>query len=215
MDSYENDYEPPLTKPKFPKKSLITLLIIGFLFVCNSCVTAIRIYFHAKESERSKTRFVVPGDKDLNLTEPGSYSVFYEYKSRLDGKSYGENQLFPKLPNINLSVKHKETDVKADLSVPSYGYDYTVSDRKGMLVYLFNVNNPGIYRFTGEYPKNAEGDEIVLAVSRDNFGAMIFLLATSFGPAFILLAAGVIAMVMFIPKLINYLNLSKKNRSFR
>jgi hypothetical protein len=106
------------------------------------------------------TRAVVPGKAEITLSVPGTYTVFYEYRSVLgNNKIYSSREGFA---GLECTVTSKASDSQIPLSRPSRDLEYSFGDRKGIAVLEFAVEKPGAYEFSCRYP--GEQQQIVLAL---------------------------------------------------
>src|SRR6185312_10238567 len=86
---------------------------------------------------------VVPGQATLTLNESGTYTIFHEYRSVVDGKIYAAGGL----SGLRVTVTSPGgTDVP--LTRPGATSRYTLSSRAGVSVFAFEAPAPGAYRLT-------------------------------------------------------------------
>jgi len=52
------------------------------------------------------TRLVVPGTREVALTEAGSYSIYHEYQSYVDGTVYSTDK---QVPGLKCTLRQKDT----------------------------------------------------------------------------------------------------------
>lgn len=108
-------------------------------------------------------RVIVPGSGELDLSEAGSYTIFYEYRSEVNGVKY---QTGSNLPDMNCSLTAGETEVMILPSVSQAHYHFDLQDRAGIAVMKFEIEQPGTYTLACEYTDGSERPEIVLAVTK-------------------------------------------------
>lgn len=142
----------------------------------------------------SLTQVVVPGTAELALHR-GTYTVFLEEESEVNGKIYSTTQ-----PVDGLACRVSSAQNGSAIAVrrPNMNTTYSVGERSGHSVLEFLINQDGNYTFACDYGENAPGPEVVVAVgsgvgeaiSRTVLGA----LAAFFGGA----AAGLIPVVIVV-----------------
>ncbi|MBN2502941.1 MAG: hypothetical protein JXB38_19330 [Anaerolineales bacterium] len=115
-------------------------------------------------------RVIVPGSGELNLSEAGEYTIFYEYRSEVNGVEYhtGSN-----LPDMDCSLTAGETEVSILPSFTHANYQFDLQDRAGVAVMKFEIDRPGTYTLTCAYADGSERPEIVLAVMKEFFKEFI------------------------------------------
>lgn len=139
-----------------------------------------------------------PGTREMTFSEAGKYTIFYEHRSVMGGKIYdtGEN-----LSGLWCTVVSKETNAPVPLTQPSVSTSYTVGSRSGVAVLEFNIERPGVYQMSAEYPDKSDGQRVVLAVGQGVTGriaaTVIIGLAALFGSIGLAL---VIAVVTFVKR---------------
>ncbi len=110
----------------------------------------------------SLTQVVAPGTKEIEFSEPGRYSVFYEHNSVIGGRVYrtGEN-----IHGMQCTLISRETGEEVTLSPPSGKTSYHMGSRQGYSLLRFTIDTPGTYEFSAQYSEGA-GPQVVLALGR-------------------------------------------------
>jgi hypothetical protein len=106
-------------------------------------------------------RMVVPGTEEFEFSEPGRYTVFYEYESRVNGVDYSTDRRDP--PHIDIEVERIADGADIPVSRAFGETSYNVSDYSGFSIRQFEIDEPGTYRITVSYADGSEDPEIVLA----------------------------------------------------
>lgn len=147
---------------------------------------AYRIYSNIDELTKGMVQVVVPGEADLAL-EPGSYTIFHEYESSIDGRIYSGTDV------TGLLVRIVPVDGGAPIKLeqPAVTSSYTLSGRSGRSVLIFEVTEPGDYRLIAGYPEGEENSEAVLAVGQGMTGGILSLVFGALAFASLGIAAGV------------------------
>jgi hypothetical protein len=123
-----------------------------------------------------------PGKSDLTLAAPGSYTIFYEPESVFNNQVYSTGG---KVSAIECTVVSKSTGAPVKLSHSTANATYSFGGRSGQSVFDFQIDRPGVYELTSNYPEGQQGPEIVLAVGHGvNEGMVVAVfggLASLFG----------------------------------
>ena len=124
-------------------------------------------------------QIIVPGSRDLYLPEAGKYTIFYEYLSIIDGKTYSTGEsLSPMLAGLQSRQYYKIFE----LSRPSRIRRYEVGGRAGVSVVEFEIESPGNYLFSAEYEGDVSGPDVVFAIGKlKTLGTTPVVLGTLFG----------------------------------
>jgi hypothetical protein len=130
--------------------------------------------------QNALTRIVVPGTSELTLAEPGSYTIYHEYESVIDGRIYSSQNI------SGLEVGLVEEDGGAMIPiVPSSGSTrYSVSGHSGVSVLNFTISLPGKYRLTAAYGAGRSGPTTVLAIGQGLLGRLLLTIFAAIGLSF-------------------------------
>jgi len=118
---------------------------------------------------------VVPGSANLTFSEPGQYTIFYEYRSAVGGRIYSSDKT---PPNLECRLLEKETGSEISLHPASVRTEYLIGGRSGCCLFDFEIIRPGIYELSAMYPEGQDGKEIVLAAGTDAAGDIIGIVVT-------------------------------------
>jgi len=137
-------------------------------------------------------QIVVPGSRDLYFPEAGKYTIFYEYLSIIDNKTYSTGKaLSPMLAGL----QSRQYYAIIELSTPSRRR-YEVGGRAGVSLFEFEIEFPGNYLFSAEYEGDVSGPDVVFAIGKlRTLGATPAGLGTLFGTVII---AGFIIVRTFL-----------------
>jgi hypothetical protein len=129
-------------------------------------------------------RIVVPGSATVTLDKPGTYTIFHEKQSVVDGRYYASD-----------TVAGLRVDLVADTGgapvpvEPSGGTSYSVGGRQGVSIFAFTIDRPGRYRLT----TSLTNGQAVLAIGQGMLGAIFKLVSGTIAIVFAGLAiAGII-----------------------
>jgi hypothetical protein len=135
-----------------------------------SALMVLLLFSQLNSLEKSLTQLVVPGDVELSLAEPGTYTIFLEEKSSIDGRIY--NSSGDSISDLQVTV-YSGTGQSLQLRGPSISSNYELQGRSGTAVLEFDVNEPGQYRLTGTYSDARTKPEVVLAVGAGHMGMLL------------------------------------------
>jgi hypothetical protein len=114
------------------------------------------------------TRFVVPGAGTVALAKPGTYTIFHETQSVVDGRVYAVKDM----PGMKVDVMPEAGGTAVPVTPASGHSTYTVGSRAGESMLEFTVAEPGRYRVTAAYPGGRDGPKTVLAISSGIMGTL-------------------------------------------
>ncbi len=139
---------------------------------------------------------VVPGETTLRLTEPGSYMIFHERESVVDGRVFSSTSL----SGLRVRLRNERGD-PVTLSSPDMSSTYNLSGRSGVAIFKFEIKQPGAYRLSAAYDDGRTQPRVVLAVGLGFVGGLLTIIfgALAMGFAGAILAV-VIAVVVFIKR---------------
>jgi len=108
-------------------------------------------------------QIVVPGSRDLYLPEVGKHTIFYEYLSIIDGKTYSTGEsLSPMLAGLQSRQYYKIFE----LSTPSRRMNYEAGGRAGVSLFEFEIEASGNYFLFAEYEGDVSGPDVVFAIGK-------------------------------------------------
>ena len=109
----------------------------------------------------SLTQVVVPGHADLTLTPPGTYTIFLEENTVVNGRIYSASQ---SVNGLECAVNEQGNERSIPVQ-PSRGtIHYSVNQRTGRSILQFVVTESGRYALACGYPEGASGPQVVVAV---------------------------------------------------
>lgn len=137
-------------------------------------------------------QIVVPGQADLSLEKPGSYTVFHEKQSVVDGTVYASNTI----SGLKVTVSNAETGTDVPLTASSANMSYSFASRSGTSVFEFEIATPGRYRLTAAYEGGRAEPKLVLAVGQGFVGGLLKTIFTAIGIAFTGVIAAAITVIV-------------------
>ena len=157
-------------------------------------------------AEIPSIQVVVPGSSDITLSQPGKYTVFYEYQTMVGNRIYSTGE---DIPGIQVNLVSKESGDEIPLSSAFMNRTYTIGSRSGIGLFDFAIDQPGTYELSASYPAvqgQQQSPEIVLAVIHSSaveklFGTIMGTVAGALAIVFIPFVAGVaIIIITFIKR---------------
>jgi hypothetical protein len=142
-------------------------------------------------SENSLVRTIVPGSTVLTLNEPGSYTVFYEMKSVIDGRVFSPQDI----SGLRVGITSEVSGAKIPLARSSIKAHYSFPGHRGVSILSFEITQPGRYRLDTAYPDNRTEPQAVLAIGNGFVGQLLGTLLGAFGLA-LLGCGGAVVLVI-------------------
>jgi hypothetical protein len=111
--------------------------------------------------QNAMIRFVVPGSTEMTLSELGTYTIYHEAESVIDGQLYAA----PNIGGLKVSVTAESDGKTIPVVTPSINSNYTIGGHSGVSVFAFDIAQSGRYRLTAAYAGGQTSPQTVLAVS--------------------------------------------------
>jgi len=144
---------------------LIVVGAIGFI--------AFVVFLLKQIGEQSpKIQIVVPGIHEIQIVEPGRYTIFYEYRSVVDGKVFLTGESLPS--EIFIALHFKDGFQEVTLLQPSMNNTYSIGGRAGVSLLEFTVEKPGTYVISASYAKGTQAPDVVLAIGQFKIFQVVF-----------------------------------------
>lgn len=140
------------------------------IFVAGIAFSVQHVFRSVGELGDELPQMVVPGAAELDLQEPGTYTIFHEHESIVDGRYYSTRE---NLSGLEIGVLSKATGEAVPVRAPSAQMNYSLGGRSGVSMLSFDIGQPGIYRISAGYPGGRDGPRVVLAVGH-GFGSRLF-----------------------------------------
>ena len=120
------------------------------------------LYSGISDSVSGLMQIIAPGNAELNLSESGEWTIFYENNSYFDGKVYSTGE---EISGLEIRVREKATGLDLAVYPANVSHSYSLGSRSGRSILAFQAARAGVYQFNSSYPDLA-GPEIVLAVGK-------------------------------------------------
>jgi hypothetical protein len=141
-------------------------------------------------------RVVVPGQADLMLKEPGTYTIFHEHQSTVEGRVYNVDTV----SGLKITVQARPSGQVIPLQ-NAIGSRYSVGARSGRSLFDFVVPAAGTYAISAAYDGGRQQPQTVLAIDRGFVGDLILTILGAIAMAFTGMGtAAAIAVVVFIKR---------------
>ena len=114
--------------------------------------------FHLTDS---LTQIVVPGQAQLSLNTPATYTIFLEQQSVVEGRIYSTTE---SVDGLKCTVTSRSENQQIPLRRPGMSITYNLNGRSGRSVFAFTVKSSGQYDLFCNYPLDAKGPQTVIAV---------------------------------------------------
>lgn len=136
----------------------IIVLVFG-IATFSYCAASFIIIFSALPQE-----IIGPGKEAIVLKEKGTYSIFYEKKSIIDGKPLISGS--SNISGIKCMITNKGNGNKIPVK-PDTSSTFSYGDRQGVSILAFDINEPGTYEFLVTNDGNEPGAKFVLALEHE------------------------------------------------
>ncbi|HET7481452.1 MAG TPA: hypothetical protein VFK89_01195 [Actinomycetota bacterium] len=145
-------------------------------------------------------RITAPGQETLHL-ESGTYTVFYEYVSEIDGQPIRTPR---DIAGLDITVTPADGGAPLTVSGESGSMNYTLSGRAGYSVAEFGVVTEGDYVVSADLGSSRlASPNFVLALGKDKVKSTIRTVGGAIGSIFSAIAALIAWVVIFFIRLAN------------
>jgi hypothetical protein len=177
-----------------PSRWYYSLAALIFLAGCG--VFVLVLIRQSKSLSGSLVQILAPGQMELNLTEAGSYTIFYEHESVVGERVYSTGE---HLSGLECQLISRATGSGIALSAPPASSGYSIGRRSGRSIFQFHIDQPGAYIFFARYTGGQLEPEVVLALGhefgRHSFAASAGSLALILGSTGLALAVAVLVAI--------------------
>jgi hypothetical protein len=169
----------------------------AFVLAAGAAICIALTFRIVMQMEKGVQRVIVPGQGELALQEPGSYEIYYEYRSTVGDRVFmtGED-----LPELECHLVAKGTNAKVALAPASASTSYEFGGHAGKSLFGFEIRQPGNYVLSAAYPRGRAGPDIVLAVGRETAGGVLAAIFGSLAALFGSFAIAVVIVVVTVVK---------------
>jgi hypothetical protein len=165
-------------------RSPLWFIVAGLISIAGFVAAGLYLWPRLGSVDAGMIRVVVPGNATLDLGKAGTYTIFREKQSVVDGRFYASDSV----SGLRVDVIAEATGAPVRLE-PATSTSYSMGSRQGVSIFAFTVDRPGRYRLT----TSLAGGQAVLAIGQGTFGAIFALVGGTIAIAFAGLAlAGII-----------------------
>jgi len=125
-------------------------------------------------------RVDVPGSAELTLDVPGTYTIYHESESVIDGRVSS----VPTIDGLAVTVIEEAGGAKIPVTAPGINSTYTIGGHSGVSVLAFDIARPGHYRLSAAYAGGRAEPRTVLAVDRGLFSHLLRTIFAAIGSVF-------------------------------
>ena len=159
-------------------RSPLWFVVAGVIAIAGFVASGLYLWPRLGSADAGLIRIVVPGISTLDLAKSGTYTIFHEKHSVVDGRFYASDSV----PDLRVGVVTEGTDAQVRLESAS-GTSYSIGSRKGESLLAFTINRPGRYRLT----TSMTGGPGVLAIGQGLVGSIFALVGGTIAIAGIIL----------------------------
>lgn len=163
-------------------------------FLCGFVAMAAFMWPRLMSMGDELVQVVVPGEAELVLEKSGTYTIFHESKSVVDGQAFVSETV----AGLRVVVRSVSGGDPVKLTSSTTSSSYNIGGRSGSSLFTFVVQTPGRYRMAATYDDGRSGPKAVLAVGHGFLGALFKTIFGALVFAFSgVIAAGVIAYLIW------------------
>ncbi|HEX3721218.1 MAG TPA: hypothetical protein VHV31_00410 [Nitrolancea sp.] len=139
----------------------VTALLIFFVGVLVAAVLVVSSVVHFRSVKHSFIHIVAPGTTTVHLGDTGSYTIYYEYASDVEGQSVPADQT---PPNMIVTITSVATGDTVDVVSADSG-TYSLDSSSGIAIMNFNIEKTGDYKITSQYSDGSTGGDVEFAIA--------------------------------------------------
>src|SRR5262249_16104346 len=169
-------------------KSPLWFVVAGAIAVAGFIVAGLYLWPRLGSVDAGMIRVVVPGSAAIVLDKPGTYTIFHEKQSVVDGRYASDT-----VAGLRVELVAQATGAPVHLLRPTNSTRYSMGGRQGASIFVFTVAQPGRYRLETDMT----GGQAVLAIGQGTAWATFTLVSGAIAIAFAGLAiAGIIVALV-------------------
>jgi hypothetical protein len=165
-------------------RSPLWFVVAGLIAIAGFGAAGLYLWPRLGTVDAGMIRVVVPGSATLDLAKPGTYTIFYERQSVVDGQYYPSDSVAGL--RVGLIAEATSAPVRVE---PATSTSYSMGSRQGSSIFAFTADRPGRYRLI----TSLSNGQAVLAIGQGMVGTIFAMVGMTIAIAFGGLAiAGVI-----------------------
>jgi len=161
-------------------RSKLWFVVAGVIALAGLVAAALYALPRLGGLDQGTIRIVVPGSAVLALDKPGSYTIFHERRTMVDGRYYASDSA----DGLRVTLVAEGSGVPIALAQPKMSSSYEMGGREGRSLLQFDIAQPGRYRLSANLASGAAEPKLVLAVSQGLMGGLFQLVFRTIGIAF-------------------------------
>jgi hypothetical protein len=172
-------------------RSPLWFVVAGLIAIASFVAAGLYLWPRLGAVEAGMIRIVVPGSASVTLDKPGTYTIFHERKSAVDGQYYASDTV----AGLRVQLVAEAGGAPVNIVVPTSSTTYSMGSRQGASIFAFTVDQLGRYRLI----TTMTGGQAVLAIGQGTFGAIFALVGGTIAIAFagLALAGIIVALVIW------------------
>ncbi len=116
------------------------------------------------------SQMLAPGKVEMDLAEPGTYTIFHEHESVFQERYYSSAEV---VSGLAIRVVSVVSGAPVKVEAPDTNANYTLEGRAGVSILEFEIARPGPYRISAAYADGRRKPQIVLAIGHDFVGDLL------------------------------------------
>ena len=149
-------------------RSPLWFVVAGLVAIAGFVAAGLYLWPRLGTIDAGMIRVVVPGSATLDLGKPGTYTIFHERQSVVDGQYYVSDSVTGL--RVGLIAEATSAPVRVE---PATNTSYSLGSRQGTSIFAFSVDQPGRYRLITSLPNV----QAVLAVGQGMVGTIFAMVA--------------------------------------
>jgi len=134
---------------------------------------------------------VVPGEAEMTLDKPGTYTIFHEQRSVVGDRLYVSDNI----SGLRVTVKSAATGKEVPVGPTALSETYTLGSRSGESVFAVDITEPGDYRLAAAYGDGRSQPQAVLAIGHNFLGGLMMTIFGSLAIVFACIGAATVIVI--------------------
>jgi hypothetical protein len=167
------------------------------VFIAGAAAAGVIVYTRLNGLARELVQVIVPGEADVTFRQPGTYTIYFEHESVVNGQVY---RTAGDIAGLVVRLSSSNGD-PINLVPPSFSSNYSIAGRSGEAVLTGTIDEPGQYHLSAAYDDARNQPRAVLAIGLGVPTKIITAILIALGIGFCaFLAAVLIAVVTFVKR---------------
>jgi hypothetical protein len=135
---------------------------------------------------------VVPGEAEMTLDKPGTYTIFHEERSVVGDRVYVSDNI----SGLRVTVRSAATGEALAVAPTTLAETYSFGGRSGKSILSFDISQPGVYRLAAAYEDGGSQPQAALAIGHGFLADLLTTIFVSLGMVFGCIAVAVVIVVL-------------------